>query len=353
MNSKLNELIGIGPMSPPITGPGIKNRAIKTGLENNGYNITWIDTLGDRKRSVYQVIKSDKDSNFIVSVSTNGRFLLSPILVSKMITGSSRAILLPAGGEFKEELANLPYPTNKIYRYIFNKYDGIFPESEIEAKELKSFFNQAIKITSLPNPRSRPNTCNIEVGNSTLDLVYVGRVKETKGLDYLIDGFECARQTTPSISLDIYGHFLPNDEYELRFRRKCNQAEAVEYKGKIPDGEVMKTLREYDLLVFPTYYDGEGFPGVIVEAFMTGTPVLASNWNYNMEIVDHGYNGRLFEPQNSYEIAKNIKWFNQNPGKLEQMKKNAWKCSKRYSTDTVVEDLINILIDIGWELDTS
>ena len=340
-------------MSPPITGPGVKNRAIKEGLENKGYKIKWIDTLENRKRSIYEVIRSNRDGNYIVSVSTNGRFILSPIILPKIMIGDSNMVLLPAGGEFERELDNLPFPIRRIYKRIFSEYDCILPESESEAKNLKKYFDQTTRITSLPNPRVRPKTRSIRTDDSKLDLIYVGRIKETKGVDYLIDGFKYARETMTDISLDIYGHFLPDDEYESRFKRNCNQTEGVNYNGKIPDGEVINTLQKYDLLVFPTYYDGEGFPGVIVEAYMAGIPVLASNWKYNMEIVDHGYNGRLFEPRNADEIAKNIKWFSQNPNKLGQMKENAWKSSKQYSVDTVVGKLINILTEVGWELDRS
>ena len=46
-------------------------------------------------------------------------------------------------------------------------------------------------------------------------------------------------------------------------------------------------------LVFPSHYDGEGCPGILVEALSASLPIIASDWKYNSEFVVNGDNGFL------------------------------------------------------------
>ena len=60
----------------------------------------------------------------------------------------------------------------------------------------------------------------------------------------------------------------------------------VSYGGKVPFDKSVDILKNYFALLFPTYYDGEGFAGTLIDAFSAGVPVIASDWKYNAEIVN-------------------------------------------------------------------
>jgi glycosyltransferase involved in cell wall biosynthesis len=62
-------------------------------------------------------------------------------------------------------------------------------------------------------------------------------------------------------------------------------------------------LADYDVLVLPTFWKGEGYPGVIIEAFCAGVPVIATSLDGIKEIVSHGKNGLLVQPKNVAELA--------------------------------------------------
>ena len=47
--------------------------------------------------------------------------------------------------------------------------------------------------------------------------------------------------------------------------------------------EVVTVLSQSHFLLFPSFYPGEGFPGVFLEAFSVGTPIIALNHNYSSE----------------------------------------------------------------------
>lgn len=71
--------------------------------------------------------------------------------------------------------------------------------------------------------------------------------------------------------------------------------------------DVIPTLKQYDALIFPSHYDGEGCPGILVEALSASLPIIASDWKYNNEFVTNGDNGFLcstFDPNEYVEAIK-------------------------------------------------
>jgi glycosyltransferase involved in cell wall biosynthesis len=152
------------------------------------------------------------------------------------------------------------------------------------------------------------------------------------------------------VELDVYGHFLPDDPYEGRFRERCDDVPSARFRGKLPNEAVIPTLQEYDVFAFPTFYEGEGFPGVVVEAFAAGCPVLATDWNYNGEIVRSGVDGLLFEPRDVDELAEKIAWLSDHPAEVEAMQERAAERSQEFSVERVTGDVVRYLDDAGWEV---
>ncbi|MFR3494185.1 MAG: glycosyltransferase [Blautia sp.] len=59
---------------------------------------------------------------------------------------------------------------------------------------------------------------------------------------------------------------------------KASSPQYIRYKGMVPFNQSTEVLKNYDALLFPTYYEGEGFAGTIIDAFAAGLPVIASDW---------------------------------------------------------------------------
>jgi glycosyltransferase involved in cell wall biosynthesis len=100
---------------------------------------------------------------------------------------------------------------------------------------------------------------------------------------------------------------------------------------------IYTTLSEYDILVFPTRYPGEGFPGTILDAYISGLPVIATNWRFIPEFIDESKTGYLFDVNHPEEIFQYVDYFIDNPHKLKAFKKNALEKSKEYSSDIAWE----------------
>jgi len=98
-----------------------------------------------------------------------------------------------------------------------------------------------------------------------------------KGLSLLVN---VASQMPDDVSIDAYGTFW-DDMTEGDFK-----GTRVRYCGALEPENVMPTMAGYDALVLPTLYDSEGYPGVILEAYGAGIPVIASRVGGIPEIVD-------------------------------------------------------------------
>lgn len=85
--------------------------------------------------------------------------------------------------------------------------------------------------------------------------------------------------------LHVYGRPLPGE---------CDiDAVQTTLHGYLPNDRLRQALAGDDVLLFPSLYPFEGHPGAIMEAFMAGVPVVATDWPGPCEIVEHGVNGLI------------------------------------------------------------
>ena len=139
-------------------------------------------------------------------------------------------------------------------------------------------------------PTTRPAS-GIKINRSKCrNFVYLGRVRTDKGIFEII---KASKKLSDNVSIDIYGPFQGNINKNIFADLK-----RITYKGIVPVKNVYNILSRYDALILPTYYFGEGYPGVVLEAFNIGMPVICSNWKDIGDIVDES-SGIIIEPRDS------------------------------------------------------
>lgn len=125
--------------------------------------------------------------------------------------------------------------------------------------------------------------------------VFISQLRPEKGLADALRAIElCPTRCT----LDIYGPSLPTTDL-LALR---SHPRAV-YHGALPHEHVARVLGDYDALLFPSYYEGEGLPGVIVEAMQCGLPVIATRWRALPELVHDEQCGLLVPAKSPTALA--------------------------------------------------
>jgi glycosyltransferase involved in cell wall biosynthesis len=104
--------------------------------------------------------------------------------------------------------------------------------------------------------------------------------------------------------LDIYGPVAP--DFEAHFFEVVARNPKVRYMGVIPNKQVIDTLSRYDVLLFPSSYPGEGFPGILLEGAYAGIYCLASDHLYNKEVIENYCRGEVVALQHFVSRAASI-----------------------------------------------
>lgn len=136
--------------------------------------------------------------------------------------------------------------------------------------------------------------------------LFIGRLSQEKGLSVLINA--AARLERPNLKVVGAGPLEP----------LVRQAFGSAFLGPQSPRQVRALLQRARYLVSPSICY-ETFGLVAIEAFASGTPVIASRHGALAELVHEGQTGLLFEPGNAAELAEKIAWADTHPAEMQKM----------------------------------
>lgn len=131
--------------------------------------------------------------------------------------------------------------------------------------------------------------------------ICIGRLYEKKGYPELIEAFAKLNQLHENIKLHIYGE----GDYRFEMERTITSLELEEkiiLFGNVKDA--WKKIYSSNCFIFPSRF--EGFSGALVEAMMTGVPIIASNIPMNLEAVQSGNTALIHELKNADDLCKKM-----------------------------------------------
>lgn len=153
-----------------------------------------------------------------------------------------------------------------------------------------------------------PNGVRPDEFRFTLDkdpvLLFVGRLASSKGVDDLLDAAPRILADTPIEEIRIVGE--GEEERNLKKRARALGLDGVTFTGSVPFRKLKQYLAEAACLVLPSTSRLEAFGIVQLEAFASGTPVVASDIPGVREVGIPGETGALFRPGEPDDLAEAV-----------------------------------------------
>lgn len=160
------------------------------------------------------------------------------------------------------------------------------------AERSTAFLNsiQPVAFAELPQPCLADQLKGLVVGS-------VGRFRDKKGLEYLLDA--CASMVSQMpLTLLLVGDFAERERpYWEAAIQASGMADHTVITGMIPREEGLAYLRYMDVYAIPSLHDG--CPNALLEAMLSGRAIVGSNIDAIGEILADGENGLVVPPGDS------------------------------------------------------
>lgn len=185
--------------------------------------------------------------------------------------------------------------------FVYSLATDIITNSNATKEDVIDFFRiPAHKITVLPNSVKDYSGLLEGIKTDKENLLYVGRLHKSKGIDILIRAFSRLTEEYPSHHLDIIGRgpFL-NELLELT--HSLGISDKVRFLGEKSKEAVLKAYKKSYCTIVPSHSEAFGF--TVIEAMSVGTCVIGANNTGIKEIITHEETGLLFETGNSDALA--------------------------------------------------
>lgn len=242
------------------------------------------------------------------------------------------------GGTLHERIVELGYDLE-----TYRRLDAIYVQSEKIVKGLNELdIRNSIQVNNSKRIDYYPQ---LHKKNERFKkFVFFSRVHPDKGCQMIVN---CANRLNDlgyhdRFLVDFYGAI---DKDYQDFQNVIAAVPNVSYKGflNVQKDEGYDTLSTYDIMLFPTYWRGEGFPGVVIDAYIAGLPIISSNWSCNEEVVDEE-TGIIIPHHDEESLFKEMKKVLDNDYDLDQMSIECQKRASQYDNRVVlsVENLKKI-----------
>lgn len=151
--------------------------------------------------------------------------------------------------------------------------------------------------------------------NKIIKLLFVGQIVQRKGIAYMLDAlkrfdkhqYELTFVTRSNIDIDLINQYSKSVNFKIL--------------KNLSQNELSETMRNNDLLIFPSLI--EGFGHVILEAMACGLPVLCTDHTAGPDLYSHLEAGFIVPVKDSEAIASSIDFAMSSRSTLIRMSKSA------------------------------
>lgn len=219
---------------------------------------------------------------------------------------------------------------------LVKQLDALVLLTQHDADSWNGLTKTVVIPNSLPFFPEKPSTCNQK------QVIFVGRLNEQKGLEYLIETWERVHQKHKDWILQIYGDGEQRDLL-LHLIREAKLKDAVVVNQSTR--QIMDKYLESSIFLLTSRF--EGFGMVLIEAMACGVPVVSFDCPWGpADIIKNGEDGFLVEYLNTTEAAEKVVQLIESPELRMKMGIRARENVQRYSRNTVMKQWIELFYSL-------
>ena len=189
-------------------------------------------------------------------------------------------------------------------------------------------------VTPRPSPRPRP------AGDRFV--LFVGRLEERKGVEYLLEAFAGLGARHRDVRLVVVGRGARRPALEAHARR-LGLADRVEFAGWVDHAEIGRYYERCALFVLPSIFTADGgyepFSNAVMEAMACGAPAVTTTANgVAADVIDSGVNGLVVPERDVAALRAALLRLLDDPEAAEALGRAGWETVRReFNVDRMAE----------------
>lgn len=181
-------------------------------------------------------------------------------------------------------------------------------------------------------------TCNSYLlkeknNDEIIKILFVGRLHEQKGIQYLLEGFKKLIAKYQNVKLVMCGDGILKD-FVFDYISNNNLSKYIELNGNV------KNISEYymnsNVLISTSLW--EGFPNVLLEAACYKLPIIATNIDGNLELIENEKSGFIINSASSDAVCSALEYFINNRKLFGNYSQELLKTLKEKFDDKIIKD---------------
>lgn len=190
---------------------------------------------------------------------------------------------------------------------------------------------------------NRQTSCTESRSSEGLNIVNVARITYyKKGQDILVRALKLCKDKGIRFHCNIIGVTFEHDKESYDYLQSLIRELGLESDVSflLDRTDVPELLKQADLFLLPSRY--EGMPIVMLEAMAAGLPVIASDISGSNDIIQHNFNGLLFENENYIELSEKIMHLYTNRTEMNAIRQNAFDHLKSFDIAVMLKNYENL-----------
>ncbi len=176
-------------------------------------------------------------------------------------------------------------------------------------------------------------------------LLAFGAIRSMKRTQHIVEAFESAKRTLPTLQLIVAG--APLGRYGTSVTERIARSpyrRDISCMGSVTPLQKITLMRESHLIAVTSIKEGWGL--IVTEANSQGTPAVVYNVDGLRDSVQDKKTGLITPINTPHELARAVEHLFSNPTYYETLRRNAWGWSKEITFEKSYSDFYAVLKQI-------